>query len=33
LACTAEASRAAPITGLVSACESQFEYELTVAHC
>ena len=30
LACTAEASRAAPITGLLSACESQFDYELTV---
>jgi transglutaminase-like putative cysteine protease len=30
LACTAEASRAAPITGLLTACESQFDYELTV---
>jgi transglutaminase-like putative cysteine protease len=31
LACTAEAHRAAPISGMVSACEANFEYELTVA--
>ena len=28
-----EASRAAPVSGLVTACDAEFQYELSVARC